>query len=89
MRHRAAGPLGARIEAVHTRRDHHVFTDTELSNLRRDILWVTTAKDFVCLAGRLPAAVLELELAWPRGPEPLRAKVLQAAAAAPAGASAP
>src|SRR5262245_23761547 len=47
----AVAALGARIEAVHTRRDHHVFGEAELANLRSDLLWVTTAKDQVRLAG--------------------------------------
>jgi tetraacyldisaccharide 4'-kinase len=71
--------LGAQVEAVHARQDHHVFGEGELENLRQDLTWVTTEKDAARLPRWFPAAVLRVGLRFTEGGRDLRARVLRAA----------
>lgn len=76
--------LGARIEAFHTRGDHHVFTPRELEMLREDLLWVTTEKDAARLPASYPVAVVRSRLLFSEGEDELKRKVLDLAADVPA-----
>lgn len=75
--------LGARIEAFHTRGDHHVFTPRELEMLREDLLWVTTEKDYARLPAGFPVAVVRSQLNFSEGEAGLKARVLKLAAELP------
>jgi len=77
------GALGARVEAIHARRDHHLFEAAELESLRQDLLWVTTEKDAVRLPREFGAAVLRVGLRFTREGEELRGRVLGAARPGP------
>ncbi|MBI5835813.1 MAG: tetraacyldisaccharide 4'-kinase [Candidatus Eisenbacteria bacterium] len=72
--------LGAHVEAIHARRDHHVFGEEEIDRLRKDLLWVTTEKDVPRLPRWFGAAVLRVGLHFTSGGDELRARVREAAA---------
>jgi tetraacyldisaccharide 4'-kinase len=75
----AVRALGVRIEAVHARRDHHVFEEGELENLRQDLTWVTTEKDAARLPRWFQVAVLRVGLHFRVGGDELRGLVFRAA----------